>query len=42
MNSLRIKMEETTCFSGIIDVEFGREDHGSIPYNCDWEKTGTT
>lgn len=25
----------------LIDVEFGREDHGLIPYNCDRERIET-
>jgi hypothetical protein len=26
----------------VIDAELGREYHGSIPGNCDWEGTETT
>jgi hypothetical protein len=26
----------------VIDAELGREDHGSIPHNCDRKRTGTT
>jgi hypothetical protein len=31
------------CIIGsvVIDAEFDREDHGSIPYNCDREGAGT-
>ncbi|MCH80852.1 hypothetical protein A2U01_0001627, partial [Trifolium medium] len=28
--------------SMVIDAEFGREDHSSIPRNCNREGTGTT
>jgi hypothetical protein len=28
--------------SVVIDAELGREDHGSIPRNCDREGAGTT
>jgi hypothetical protein len=25
----------------VIDAKFGRENHGSIPHNCDWKGAGT-
>jgi hypothetical protein len=36
------KIHQSLVGSVVIDAELGREDHGSIPHNCDREGAGTT
>jgi hypothetical protein len=40
--SIKLNSNQSLVGLVVIDAELDREDHGSIPHNCDREKARTT